>query len=145
MSVHESHEFEIFTSLRGDMILAESKLNTELSTTGQQPCPFYMLRYHRDRMLAAAKEFGWSEAIEALDESAGLLLLERRLFEHLEREYGTSNHHDPLKVSQVSSYRYPVTVANHTSQAPNPPLSLRSPCHNKHADPISPALHPIPS
>lgn len=100
---HVSLDFEIFTSIRGDMILTESKLNTELSTTSQ-PSQFYMLRYHRDRMLAAAEEFGWSKAIEALDKSAGLLLLERKLFEHLENECGNLNHHNPLKVCQLSSY-----------------------------------------
>lgn len=112
MSVHESPDFEIFTSIRGDIILVESELNTRLSTTGQ-PSQFYMLRFHRDRMLAAAKEFSWSEAIEALDKSAGLLLLERSLFEHLEHEYGNSNHQNPLKVCQISSYHHPATVANH--------------------------------
>ncbi|MCJ1270916.1 hypothetical protein MMC22_010813 [Lobaria immixta] len=114
MLVHESPDFEIFTSIRGDIILVESELNTELSTTSQ-PSQFYMLRYHRDRMLAAAEEFGWSEAIEALNESAGLLLLERSLFEHLEHEYSNSIHQNPLKVCQISSCHHPATsmVANH--------------------------------
>lgn len=106
MLVHESPDFEISTSIRGDMILAESELNSKVSTNSQ-PSQFYMLRYHRDRMLAAAKEFGWSEAIEALDESAGLLLLERRLCEHLEHVNGNSNLQNPLKVCQTSSYHSP--------------------------------------
>ncbi|MCJ1427399.1 hypothetical protein MMC29_005302, partial [Sticta canariensis] len=95
MLVHESPDFEILTSVRVDRILVESELNAELSTNGQ-PSRFYMLCYHRDRMLAAAQEFGWSEAIKAIDEPGGLLLLERRLFEHVEHGCG-SDHQSALK------------------------------------------------
>lgn len=133
-------DFEIFTSMRADMILAASELNAELSTTGQ-PSGFYMLGYHRDRMLAAAHAFDWSEAIATLDGSAGLRLLERKLFEHLELEYGDSNHGNPLKVGALlpDLTPHPVLLTplgalcpppHPPKKAPNPPLLLRPPGRN---------------
>ncbi|MCJ1466795.1 hypothetical protein MMC07_005415 [Pseudocyphellaria aurata] len=120
MLVYESPDFEIFTSIRGDAILVESEFNTELSIIGQ-PSPFYMLRYHRDRLLAAAKQFGWAKAVQALDDSAGLLLLERRLFEHLELDPGNFNVQCPIKVCYISSDHLPA-AANHNL----PPPQLRA-------------------
>lgn len=48
--------FEIFTSLRYDPILGKSIENGKYSTPGSA---LYMLRLHRDRMLQAARHFGW--------------------------------------------------------------------------------------
>lgn len=113
-------DFEIFTSMRADMILAASELNAELSTMGQ-PSRFYMLRHHRDRMLAAAHAFGWGEAIAALDGPAGLLLLERKLFEHLELKYGDFNCGNPLKVGAPSILSPPISTHLNRVFFANPP------------------------
>lgn len=95
-STAASH-FDIFTSIRSDKILTQSALNAELSASGQ-PSQFYMLRYHRDRMLAAAQHFSWEDAIKTLAGPAGLTLLEKTLLQHPDDEYGNQNHPSPLKV-----------------------------------------------
>lgn len=71
MSTLESSEpnFQLFTSLRFDPRLLECAANT---TVGPAPSPFYMLSLHRDRMLEAAKHFGWSQAEARLSGSSGL-------------------------------------------------------------------------
>ncbi|KFY91700.1 hypothetical protein V500_04519 [Pseudogymnoascus sp. VKM F-4518 (FW-2643)] len=71
MSALESSEpdFQLFTSLRFDPRLLECAANT---TVGPAPSPFYMLSLHRDRMLEAAKHFGWSQAEARLSGSSGL-------------------------------------------------------------------------
>lgn len=57
-------KFSIFTSTRYDEILLDSKVNESLSFT--YPSPFYMLVYHRDRMLEAAHHFQWPKVVERL-------------------------------------------------------------------------------
>jgi 4-amino-4-deoxychorismate lyase len=56
-------DFQLFSTLRFDVLLLESSANPTLSTS---PSPFYMLPYHRDRMLEAAAHFGWSVAAERI-------------------------------------------------------------------------------
>ena len=43
----------------------------------------YMLRYHRDRMLAAATEFGWQGAVDYLKGDEGLLRVKTEVNEQL--------------------------------------------------------------
>jgi hypothetical protein len=53
--------FDLFTSLRYDPLLLKSQENNKLAFT--QPCPFYMLLHHRNRVAEAANFFGFG-AIE---------------------------------------------------------------------------------
>lgn len=90
-------DFEILTSVRSDKILTQSPLNAELSAS-DQPSQFYMLHYHRDRMLAAAEHFGWEEAIRNLAGPGAPAMLEKSFLQHLDDTYGNRNHPSPLKV-----------------------------------------------
>ncbi|RDW91242.1 hypothetical protein BP5796_02407 [Coleophoma crateriformis] len=74
-------DFQLFSSLRYDPILLSNSVNTQLSP-GKQPSPFYMLEYHRDRILQAAEHFGWSQAIAALEGTEGLTRLASKLGEY---------------------------------------------------------------
>lgn len=63
--------FQLFTSLRYDRAL----LNTPQKRAWwnfENVSSLYMLDYHRDRMLRAAKHWGWNPAVEALTGEAGL-------------------------------------------------------------------------
>ncbi|KAI1081146.1 aminotransferase [Whalleya microplaca] len=66
-------DFSIFTSIRYDPSLlnipSEGFLNIGWN---QRPSPFYMLDFHRDRMLRAASYWGWTAAIEAISGESGL-------------------------------------------------------------------------
>lgn len=50
-------DIEIFTSVRYDPILRNSSENSKYSTPGSA---LYIVRLHRDRMLQAARHFGWN-------------------------------------------------------------------------------------
>ncbi|KAF2030213.1 hypothetical protein EK21DRAFT_112133 [Setomelanomma holmii] len=49
--------FQLFTSLRYDPLLLESQENSRPDLNFVSPSPFYMLAYHRGRMLEAAQHF----------------------------------------------------------------------------------------
>jgi hypothetical protein len=67
-------DFELFSSLRYDPALLQVPASN-LSHAGwnwNNASPFYMLDYHRDRMLSAAIHWGWDAAVEVLKGDAGL-------------------------------------------------------------------------
>lgn len=93
--------FEIFSSIRSDGILPHSQLNTSVNASiegslSREPVQFFMLKYHRDRMLNAATAFHWDTS--PLEGSKAFAELLNILHDHLEREYGDRNYGAPLKV-----------------------------------------------
>src|SRR4051794_1546629 len=57
----------IFTSLRYDPGLAAASASLRPETyPPPNGSPYYLLAYHRDRLLAAARAFGWNEAVDQL-------------------------------------------------------------------------------
>lgn len=96
-------DFEIFTSIRSDDLLKRSPYNTNLSGAGE-PSQFYMLCYHRDRLISAANHFNWTEVITFLSGSASAHILEAKLLEHLLHKYGSSSCLEPLKVPSGNIY-----------------------------------------
>lgn len=100
--------FQLFTSLRFDPRLIECRANTAV---GPGPSPFYMLRFHRDRMLEAAQHFGWTKGEARLSGPSGL--------EHLLDTLKTAidiNSTSPLRVRTVMDYEGNISVK--TSQTP---------------------------
>ena len=82
--------FDIISTIRYDPLLIHSEENTRVNATinntlAEIPTPFYMSSYHRDRMLASAKAFGWNisplEGPEGFERFLGLLQ------DHLESRY----------------------------------------------------------
>src|SRR5436853_6199150 len=98
----EGPDFKLFSSLRFDTKLLESPANTALSSF---PCPFYMLPYHRDRMLQAATHFGWSKAIERISGPSGLQYLLAKLEAVIDVQSSP-----PLRVRILLDYHGQVTV-----------------------------------
>ncbi|KAM0276209.1 hypothetical protein ACHAQH_006973 [Verticillium albo-atrum] len=69
-----SLDFQLFTSLRHDDGLRQVPAKG-LQSAGwnfRNASPYYMLDYHRDRMLRAASHWAWPAAIEAIEGDAGL-------------------------------------------------------------------------
>lgn len=89
--------FGVITSIRSDGFLRQCPKNTLLSST--MSCPFYMLQYHRDRMLAAAKDFGLKGACNLLDGPEASSALKGILENHLASSYGDREYRHPLKVN----------------------------------------------
>lgn len=95
-------DLEILSSIRADSILALSSKNTLLSCDEtSEPSRLYMLRYHRDRMLVAAKDLDWTEAQKALEGSRGLSRLRDVLHNHLASLSEGDQSLQPLKVQSV--------------------------------------------
>lgn len=75
--------FKLLTTLRHDPLLLQAAAATGTSSTWahagfnfQRASPLYMLPLHRDRLLRAARHFGWQGAVEALEGEQGLAKLE---------------------------------------------------------------------
>ncbi|KAF3313652.1 hypothetical protein TWF173_005724 [Orbilia oligospora] len=67
--------FDLFSSLQFSPTLTASPENTAVCG---KPCPYYMLDYHRDRILYAAHNFGWQEAVAVLEASNSLDLIKEK-------------------------------------------------------------------
>lgn len=91
-------EFSIFTATRYDPILLDSEVNGSLSFSS--PSPFYMLVYHRDRMLEAARHFQWPKVIETLLDGKSFEQSVTKNIESYIQENDTGS--APLKVNNVS-------------------------------------------
>lgn len=79
----EGSEVELFSSLRYDPLLTTIDANTKLSK-GNVASPFYMLAYHRDRILQAAAHFHFDAAVKVLQGSQGLEVVLRKLSETID-------------------------------------------------------------
>jgi 4-amino-4-deoxychorismate lyase len=78
-------DFQLFTSLRSDPMLLQlvDIQQDDLGWNLTKPSPYYMLDYHRDRMLKAASYWGWDEAVAAIEGASGLARLESFVTEQL--------------------------------------------------------------
>lgn len=94
MSPANDGQFEVFTSLRYDTQLLHCSDNDAEEVSFASPSPFYMLRYHRDRLLEAAEYFGWEKVVERLQDG---IALQKTLLEYTER-YSHNGNKGPFKV-----------------------------------------------
>ncbi|KAL1650841.1 Aminodeoxychorismate lyase [Diplodia intermedia] len=97
--------FSLFTSLRHDPALRSSPENSSDVVSFSSSTPFYMLRYHRDRMLEAAQHFEWAEVAKKLADGKELESLLTQEVESWRSKNGDAE--SPLKVnpsSQTESY-----------------------------------------
>jgi len=90
--------FQLFTSLRFDPTLLQlvDSQQDDLGWDPTKPSAYYMLDYHRDRMLKAALYWGWEKAVVAIDGANGLARLESFITEQLGQD--TSNQPRRVKV-----------------------------------------------
>jgi 4-amino-4-deoxychorismate lyase len=94
-----TESFELFTSLRYDPILIDCPQNDSELLSFSPKSPLYMLIYHRDRMLEAARHFAWQAVVENLLDGKSL---EKALLSEIEK-YQSRNggQKTPLKVRKV--------------------------------------------
>lgn len=107
-------DFQLFSSLRYDPLLLQSTTNTQLGPQGssQSPTPFYMLAYHRDRILQAAEHFKWEKAIAQISGPDGLLRLLKRLEDDIDVKSST-----PLRVRILLHYNGTIKIEASTTPA----------------------------
>jgi len=107
----QGHEpdFQLFSSLRYDPLLLSIPKNTEhwdssssIHTTGS---PFYMLPYHRDRMLFAAQNFHWTTAFSTISGPTGFSHLLSKLSQSIGLQSTT-----PLRVRILLDFKGEITI-----------------------------------
>ncbi|MCJ1447497.1 MAG: hypothetical protein MMC23_008008 [Stictis urceolatum] len=91
-------DFFIISSIRYDPELLDLPENTELSASPDTRSEFYMLRYHRDRMVVAAKAFEWPTAEASISGESGLNKLDSALREHVLEEYSEVQRRSPIRI-----------------------------------------------
>ncbi|KAI9881541.1 MAG: hypothetical protein M1830_000104 [Pleopsidium flavum] len=93
-------EFQIFSSTRYDLNLENCEANNPFNHPQGSSSPFYMLRYHRDRMLNAAQHFGLERACARLGNDMGFKSFTQLLQQRLSELNGPDHCLDPLKVGR---------------------------------------------
>ncbi|KAF9770402.1 hypothetical protein IL306_012087 [Fusarium sp. DS 682] len=112
-----SDEFSIFTSMRYDAKLSGLK-GQEHSGKGwnfENDSPLYMLDLHRDRLLKAAKHWGWQPAVDQLSGLDGLSYLAQLITDCV-----GSYHPTPLKLKIVLSRQGDMKIEH--SSTPEVPI-----------------------
>lgn len=94
-----SADFELFTSLRKDVVLERTPDYgpEHAGWNRSHKSPLYMLDYHRDRMLRAATHWNWTAAVDVLQGDNGL----QRLADLIEAS--TAEKGSPLRVKVILS------------------------------------------
>lgn len=108
-----SPDFQLFSSLRYDPLLTSLPINTESWDGETKPrSPFYMLPYHRDRMLQAAEHFGWTKAADTIRGPEGFAHLVSRLNKAFDTKSPT-----PLRIKTLLSYEGVITFESNPTPA----------------------------
>ncbi|OJD34808.1 aminodeoxychorismate lyase [Diplodia corticola] len=111
--------FSLFTSLRHDPALRSSPENSSDIVSFSPSSPFYMLRYHRDRMLEAAQHFEWTEVAKKLADGKNLESLLNQEVESWRSQNGDAE--SPLKVRVL--FNRPGDMQTDIATTPAIPLS----------------------
>lgn len=94
MAAPNSAAFQLYSSVRYDATLRSVADNSQLKHAGwnyTQSSPFYMLDFHRDRLVRAATHWGWEAAVAAVSGDEGL----QRLGEVLEKAVNVNENKGP--------------------------------------------------
>ncbi|KAH7130159.1 hypothetical protein B0J11DRAFT_430340 [Dendryphion nanum] len=78
----EASEFRIISTIRYDPLLLTSSENSQPALSFVSPSPFYMLVYHRDRLLEAAQHFEFPAVEERLADGK---VFHNTLLEHIQQ------------------------------------------------------------
>jgi 4-amino-4-deoxychorismate lyase len=89
------HSFHLFTSVRYDPLLLKSPENSLPILNYVTPSPFYMLIYHRDRMLEAAQHFDFHAVAQRLEDGVSL---HQELLQEVAEYLRRGGQNVPLKV-----------------------------------------------
>ncbi|KAH0542034.1 hypothetical protein FGG08_003498 [Glutinoglossum americanum] len=117
-------DFSLFSSLRYDPNLLQSTANASVSYISGTPSPFYMLRYHRDRMLSAAEYFRWDMVVSRLKDDAGLKYLNQELETEV-KNWFASNGEQESQSLKIRTLFTPTSVLT-IELSPVPPVPLEN-------------------
>ncbi|EAT86557.1 hypothetical protein HBI56_128270 [Parastagonospora nodorum] len=131
-------DFQLFTSIRYDPLLLESEENSRSDLNFITPSPFYMLAYHRGRMLEAAQHFDFDAVAERLQDGHAL---HEELLKRVKAWQSTNpSETGPLKLRILFDKSATMTVD--FISVPPVPLSTLYPPSFDPPNPSPPAPHP---
>ncbi|KAF2439304.1 hypothetical protein P171DRAFT_421763 [Karstenula rhodostoma CBS 690.94] len=131
------HSFHLFTSIRYDPLLLKSAENSLPILNYVSPSPFYMLIYHRDRMLEAAQHFDFHAVTQRLEHGESL---HQELLQEVGEYLHRGGHDGPLKMRILFDKAANITI----DFAPTPPVPL-STLYPASFDPPRPEPTPHPA
>jgi 4-amino-4-deoxychorismate lyase len=99
--------FQLFTSLRYDPVLLESEENSRADLNFIAPSPFYMLAYHRGRMVEAAQHFDFHAVEELLRDGNAL---HHELLKRVKEHIGKDSKNEALKLRILFDKQANMTV-----------------------------------
>ncbi|KAK6350128.1 hypothetical protein TWF696_006374 [Orbilia brochopaga] len=101
-------DFELFTTLLYWPALINDAENTRICGF---PSPWYMLKYHRDRLLAAAWNFGWHNVVTALQSQKSISMLITMLMGAAQDVVGALQARDPAINPNLVQIRMRITIS----------------------------------
>ncbi|KAI0390535.1 putative 4-amino-4-deoxychorismate protein [Xylariaceae sp. FL0594] len=135
-------KLQLFTTLRCDpALMTISPADSTDLGWNSKPSPFYMLDFHRDRLLKAALHWGWDAAVKALEGDDGLRTLDKFLRENVQDAA-----HEPYRAKVLVDRDGVLSIV----KAPTGPVSIsnlfpsRLPAPSGHTEPPSPASARVP-
>ncbi|KAF2832431.1 hypothetical protein CC86DRAFT_451944 [Ophiobolus disseminans] len=129
--------FQLFTSVRYDPLLLTSLENSRPDLNFIAPSPFYMLTYHRVRMLEAAQHFDFEAVAKRLEDGEAL---HKELLKRVDEWKRKEGKDEPLKLRVLFDKEANMTV----ELAPTPPVLL-STLYPTSFDPPNQAPTPHPA
>lgn len=134
--------FQLFTSLRFDPTLPqlEDNQHDDLGWNSTKPSAYYMLDYHRDRMLKAASYWGWNKAVAAIEGPEGLARLESFITGQLSQDSSDQPRRIKVLLSQEGQFGLESSVVPATPLTNLFPKQLVGPDDNISADGQEPPL-----
>lgn len=128
--------FQLFTSLRFDPTLLQlgNDQPDDLGWNSTKPSPYYMLDYHRDRMLKAASHWGWDKAVAAVEGPEGLARLESFITGQLGQDSSDQPRRVKVLISQEGQFGLESSVVPATSLANLFPQQLVGPSESSSDD-----------
>ncbi|OAL45697.1 hypothetical protein IQ07DRAFT_684083 [Pyrenochaeta sp. DS3sAY3a] len=116
------NEFQLFSALRYDPLLLTSEENSKSYLNFVTPSPFYMLVYHRDRMVEAAQHFDFVGVERRLSDGKAL---HQDLLNEVNRWLEKGNQDVPLKLRVLFDNEANMTIE--LTEIPKLPLSTLYP------------------
>lgn len=132
-----NQDFMIITALRYDPLLLTSEENSQPTLNFISPSPFYMLRYHRDRLLEAAQHFEFENVVEKLQDGKAL---HETLLQQIENLKERGGQDEALKVRVLFDKNGKMTVEISVV----PPVSLAT-LFPSSFDPPNASMQPHPA
>ncbi|KAL1874407.1 hypothetical protein VTK73DRAFT_333 [Phialemonium thermophilum] len=139
-----AENFQLFTSFRFDPALCEAPEGAlqYADWNRANASPFYMLDYHRDRMLRGATHFGWDAAVKALSGEDGIRTLSEFVLDVL-RDKEARPMRVKVTVSKEGNLAAETNVVPRTSIANLFPAFLPVPGQAASAGPCVPEKEPL--